>query len=197
MLNQFKAETSALVLIDYQVGTMQLIKNIHSDVALRNAVNLAKAAKRLQMPVVLTTSQENNVQGELAPVLQRILPEAFKSRVQRAGIVNAWTDPNFRRAVELTGRKQLVMGGVTTDICLVFPSISAVRGGYEVQAVMDASGSPFEIAEDMSRRRMEREGVWLTTTNTMIAELVQDWSSSAGSELVKLLMASAPMQPVD
>jgi nicotinamidase-related amidase len=107
MLNQFKAETSALVLIDYQVGTMQLIKNIHSDVALRNAVNLAKAAKRLQMPVVLTTSQENNVQGELAPVLQRILPEAFKSRVQRAGIVNAWTDPNFRRAVELTGRKQM------------------------------------------------------------------------------------------
>ena len=90
------------------------------------------------------------------------------------------------------------MGGVTTDICLVFPSMSAVEAGFEVQAVMDASGSSYEIQEDMSRRRMERAGVVLTTTNTIIAELVQDWSTPEGMELVKLLVATAPMmQPVD
>lgn len=69
--------------------------------------------------------------------------------------------------------------------------------GFEVQAVIDASGSPFEISEDMSRRRMEREGFVLIATNAMIAELVQDWSPSEGMELSKLLVASAPMQPID
>jgi hypothetical protein len=89
------------------------------------------------------------------------------------------------------------MGAVTTDICLVFPAISAVEDGYEVQAVLDASGSPFEIGETVARRRMDRAGVWLTSTNTMIAELVQDWSTPQGMQLIPLLLASAPMQPVD
>lgn len=195
---QFKPETTALVLIDYQVGTLQLIKTLSSDQSLRNAVMLAKAAKALGMPVVLTTSQEDKIQGPLPPAFERLLPDAYETRIQRAGIVNAWSDPKFAAAVKATGRKQLIMGGVTTDICLVFPSISAVEAGYEVQAVMDASGSAYEIQEDMARRRMERAGVVLTTTNTIIAELVQDWSTPAGMELVKLLVATAPMmQPAD
>jgi nicotinamidase-related amidase len=193
MSNQFTPENSALVLIDYQVGTLQLIRNNSSDQSLRNAVMLAKAAKAYGMPIVLTTSQEDHIQGPLAPALQHISPEAYKNRVKRVGIVNAWADPKFSAAVEATGRKKLIMGGVTTDICLIFPSISAVQTGFEVQAVMDASGSSYEMQEEMSRRRMERAGVVLTTTNTIIAELVQDWSSPQGSELVMLLVATAPM----
>jgi nicotinamidase-related amidase len=191
--NQFTPENSALVLVDYQVGTLQLIRNNSSDQSLRNAVMLAKAAKAYGMPIVLTTSQEDHIQGPLAPALQHISPEAYKNRVKRVGIVNAWADPNFSAAVEATGRKKLIMGGVTTDICLIFPSISAVQAGFDVQAVMDASGSSYEVQEEMSRRRMERAGVVLTTTNTIIAELVQDWSSPQGSELVMLLVATAPM----
>ena len=193
MSNQFTPENSALVLVDYQVGTLQLIRNNSSDQSLRNAVMLAKAAKAYGMPIVLTTSQEDHIQGPLAPALQHISPEAYKNRVKRVGIVNAWSDPNFSAAVEATGRKKLIMGGVTTDICLIFPSISAVQAGFDVQAVMDASGSSYEMQEEMSRRRMERAGVVLTTTNTIIAELVQDWSSPQGSQLVMLLIASAPM----
>jgi nicotinamidase-related amidase len=193
MSNQFTPDNSALVLVDYQVGTLQLIRNNSSDQSLRNAVMLAKAAKAYGMPIVLTTSQEDHIQGPLAPALQHISPEAYKNRVKRVGIVNAWSDPNFSAAVEATGRKKLIMGGVTTDICLIFPSISAVQAGFDVQAVMDASGSSYEMQEEMSRRRMERAGVVLTTTNTIIAELVQDWSSPQGSELVMLLIATAPM----
>jgi nicotinamidase-related amidase len=193
MSNQFTPENSALVLIDYQVGTLQLIRNNSSDQSLRNAVMLAKAAKAYGMPIVLTTSQEDHIQGPLAPALQHISPEAYKNRVKRVGIVNAWADPKVSAAVEATGRKKLIMGGVTTDICLIFPSISAVQTGFDVQAVMDASGSSYEMQEEMSRRRMERAGVVLTTTNTIIAELVQDWSSPQGSELVMLLVATAPM----
>jgi nicotinamidase-related amidase len=79
------------------------------------------------------------------------------------------------------------MAGVTTDVCLVFPAISAVREGFNVQAVMDASGSPFDLSEEMSRRRMENEGVVLTATNTLMAELAQDWSRPEGGQLLGIL----------
>ena len=183
----FTPADSALLLIDHQTGTMQLIKNIPLDVAKRNTLALAKTAKILNIPVVLTSSQEQNLQGPLLPELEQILPDAFAARVKRAGIVNAWNDPNFVAAVKKTGRKNLIMAGVTTDVCLVYPAISAVREGFNVQAVMDASGSPFDISEEMSRRRMENEGVVLTATNTLMAELAQDWSRPEGGQLLGIL----------
>ncbi|MDX2131249.1 MAG: isochorismatase family protein [Planctomycetota bacterium] len=183
----FSPADTALLLIDHQVGTMQLIKNIPLDVVKRNTLALAKAAKILNMPVVLTSSQEERLQGPLIPELKQIVPEAFDRRIRRAGIVNAWTDVHFRNAAVATGRRNLIMAGVTTDVCLVFPTISAVQEGYRVQAVLDASGSPFMQSEDFSQRRMENAGVVLTATNTMIAELAQDWSTPAGSQLIQLL----------
>jgi nicotinamidase-related amidase len=193
MKGQFTAENSVLVLVDYQVGTMQLIRTSSSDVCLRNAVTLATAAKTLNMPVVLTSSQEDRIQGPISPALQQVLPDAYKARVKRQGIVNAWGDPNFRGAIAKTGRKNIIMGGVTTDICLVFPSISAVQEGYKVLAVMDAGGSSYEVQEEMAQRRMIHGGVVLTTTNTMVAELVQNWATPAGMQLIQLLLGSAPM----
>jgi nicotinamidase-related amidase len=183
----FMPADSALLLIDHQTGTMKLIKNLPLDDVKRNTLALAKTARLLNIPVVLTSSQEKNLQGPLLPELADILPDAFAARVKRVGIVNAWDDRNFVAAVEKAGRKNLIMAGVTTDVCLVFTAISAVRAGYNVQAVMDASGSPFEISEEMSRRRMEREGVVLTATNTMMAELAQDWSRPEGGQLLGIL----------
>ena len=147
------------------------------------------------MPIVLTTSQEDQVQGPTAPALQEAVPDAFKNRVKRTGIVNAWADPNFSAAVRATGRKKLIMAAVTTDICLVFPAISAVQEGFDVLAVLDASGSAFDAQEELGRRRLATAGVALTTTNTAVAELVQDWSTPQGSELVPLIMASEPNTP--
>jgi nicotinamidase-related amidase len=119
--------------------------------------------------------------------LEEILPEAFEARIQRAGIVNAWNDPNFSAAVAATGKKNLIMAGVTTSVCLVYPALSAIAAGYTVQAVMDASGSPSELAEEVSRRRMENAGTILTATDSIIAELAQDWSTSSGSQLIQVL----------
>jgi nicotinamidase-related amidase len=193
MKGQFTPENSVLVLVDYQVGTLQLIRTSSSDLCLRNAVTLATAAKTLKIPIVLTSSQEDRIQGPISPALQKVLPDAYKARVKRQGIVNAWGDLNFSAAIAATGRKNIIMGGVTTDICLVFPSISAVQEGYNVLAVMDAGGSSYEIQEEMARRRMVRGGVVLTTTNTMVAELVQNWATPAGMQLIMLLLGSAPM----
>jgi nicotinamidase-related amidase len=187
MTNLFTAQNSALLLIDHQVGTMRLIKNLPLDDVRRFTLALAKAARILELPVVLTSSQEDRLQGPLMPELEEILPDAFGARVKRAGIVNAWNDANFRDAVVATGRRNLIMAGVTTDVCLVYPTISAVEEGFGVQAVMDASGSPFELSEEMSRRRMQAAGVVLTATNTLIAELAQSWSTPAGEKLIQLL----------
>lgn len=195
MSNQFTPDNSALVLIDHQVGTLQFVHTMSPDLTLENAVMLAKAAKAYGMPVVLTTSQEDHVQGPTAPALQQALPEAYNKRIKRAGIVNAWADGKFSAAVRATGRKKLIMAAVTTDICLIFPAISAVQEGFDVLAVLDASGSSYEVQEDLARRRMEDAGVVLTTTNTAIAELVQDWSTPQGSELIQLLIATVPKTP--
>ena len=195
MSGQFTPENCALVLIDHQVGTLQFVHTMSHETSLQNAIMLAKAAKAYGMPVVLTTSQEDHPQGPTAPALQEALPEAYKNRVKRTGIVNAWADPNFSAAVRATGRKKLIMAAVTTDICLIFPAISAVQEGFKVLAVLDASGSSFDVQEELARRRMATAGVMLTTTNTAIAELVQDWSTPQGSQLIQLLMASVPKTP--
>jgi nicotinamidase-related amidase len=187
MSTSFTPENSALILIDHQVGIMRLVKNLPLEVVKRNTLALAKTAKILNLPVVITSSQENNMQGPLIQELEQILPAAFKARIKRAGIVNAWNDPNFKMAVEATQRRNLIMAGITTDVCLVFPAISASREGYQVQAVLDASGSPFDLSEEMARRRMEREGVVLTATNTLMAELAQDWSRPGGDQLLAVL----------
>ena len=148
------------------------------------------------MPIIMTSSQEGHLQGPLHASLQRTAPDAFIRRVQRQAVVNAWDDSNFAQAVADSGRKQLIIAAVTTDIWLVFPTISAVEAGYEVQAVLDASGSSFAIGEETSRRRMERAGVWLTSTAAMVAELVGNWATPQGTASVPLLAADPPMLAV-
>ena len=186
---KLSADNAALLLIDHQVGTMQLIKNIDRELAAKQSIALAKMAKILNMPVILTSSQEDNAQGPLLPEIAEILPEAYATRVKRPGVVNAWAYPDFHKAVLATGRKQLIMAGVTTDVCLIFPAIDAAREGFAVQAVMDASGSPSDLSEEFSRQRMHDAGVVLTATNTLMAEIAQDWSTPTGQQLIGLLFS--------
>ncbi|WP_042877656.1 isochorismatase family protein [Cupriavidus necator] len=188
-VERFTAENSALLLIDHQVGTMKLIKNIDHELAARQSIALAKMAKILNLPVVITSSQEDRAQGPILPEIAQILPQEHAARIKRPGVVNAWAYPDFRNAVLATGRKNLIMAGVTTDVCLIFPSIDAALEGFAVQAVMDASGSPSELSEEFSRQRMHDAGVVLTATNTLMAEIAQDWSTPAGQQLIGLLFS--------
>jgi nicotinamidase-related amidase len=141
----------------------------------------------LNMPVILTSSMEEQAQGPLMPELQEILPEAFAARVKRFGVVDAMDDENFAAAVKATGRRNLIMAGITTDVCIVYPAITAVQQGYSVQVVVDACGSPTKIADEVALRRMERAGVTLTSTNQLIAELAQKWTTVEGGKLIEIL----------
>ncbi len=181
------SERTAIVLIDHQVGTMGWVRTTSVETMERNAAALAETAVALGAPVVLTSSMENAPQGPLFPKLEEIVPDAFAKRVQRAGIVNGWEDPDFSGAVRATDCKRLVMAGVTTDVCLAPPVIGAVREGYRVDAVIDASGSPTQLAEDLALRRMEQAGASLTTTIAVLSELARDWTSPAGDKLLQLV----------
>jgi nicotinamidase-related amidase len=151
---------------------------------------LAKAARVLKLPVVLTSSMEEYAQGPLLPELETILPDEFAARIKRVGIVNAMDDENFAAAVKATGRKKLIVAGVTNDVCTVYPALSLVQDGYDVQVVADAGGSPTKMADDIAVRRMERSGVTITSTVSLIAELAGNWTTPEGSQLVQVVMTA-------
>src|SRR5260370_4342034 len=137
--SRFSAENSALLLIDHQVGTMQLIKNIDGELAAMQSIALAKMAKILAMPVVITSSQEDHAQGPILPKIAEILPEAHAARVKRPGVVNACAYPDFRNAVLATGRNNLIMAGSYTCDRLIFPALDAALQGLVVPGLVDAS----------------------------------------------------------
>ena len=184
---RFNGANAAMLLIDHQIGTMSWVRSAPLDEIKRNTLVLAKAARALNMPVILTSSMEDHVQGPLMLELQAILPEAFTARVKRVGVVDAMDDENFASAVRATGRKNLLIAGITTDVCVVFPAMTAVQQGYSVQVVVDACGSPSKIADDVALRRMEKAGVTLTSTNQAIAELARKWTTPEGGKLIEIL----------
>ncbi|AVJ21682.1 MULTISPECIES: isochorismatase family protein [Pseudomonas] len=184
---RFTAENSVMLLIDHQIGTMGWAKSLPFEELKRNALMLAKAAAILRMPTVLTSSMEEHAQGPLLPELQEILPKEFAARVKRLGIVNSMDDENFASAVRSFGRKNIIIAGVTNDVCTVYPALSLVLEGYSVQVVADAGASPTKFADDMALRRMEKNGVTLTGTNQLIAELAGNWATPEGGQLAQIL----------
>ncbi|NGX95347.1 MAG: isochorismatase family protein [Candidatus Afipia apatlaquensis] len=181
---------AAVLLIDHQVGTMSWVKSIPLEEMKRNAVMLAKTAKILKLPVVLTSSMEDHAQGPLMPELEEALPQEFGARIKRAGIVNAMSDTNFAAAVEATGRKMLIVAGVTNDVCTVFPTLTLLERGCEVIVVADAGGSPGKAADELALSRMERAGATLLGTNQLLAGLAGDWSTPEGMQIVTVLGAA-------
>lgn len=183
MKNLFTPADSAMLLIDHQVGTIKLAVSTPYDEIVRNTRALCRTATETGMPLVLTSSQEDRFQGLLLNDLQQLAPEAYAARVKRPGVVDCWGYEPFRAAVLATGRKRLIMAGLTNDVCMVYPAISAVEDGFDVQVVIDAGGSPTKAADDSAARRMAAHGVTVTSTNQVMAELATDWASPVGSAI--------------
>lgn len=171
---QLTPENAAMLLIDHQVGTLLFGISDVDPVNLRNnALYLAEVAKLFNLPTILTTSNPNGPNGPLFPELIQSLPGVpIIDRV----IINAWNDPNFVAAVEQTNRSKLIMAGVTTDVCLAFPAISAVGAGYDVYAVIDASGTWNQTAQHAAVARMSQAGVKCVNTIAVAAELQKNWT---------------------
>lgn len=183
----FTPDNAAMLLIDHQVGTMGWTHSHDLNLVKQNALKLARIAKAVGMPVVLTSSMEDHAQGPLLPELKQILPEAFAVRIKRPGIVNAMHHEGFNQAVKATGRKKLIVAGVTTEICVTFPVLQMLDEGYEVQVSADASASWSKYGDDLALRRMEKAGATITTVDQIISELAIDWTSPNGQKLMAIL----------
>ena len=176
-------DNAALLLIDHQVGLMLGVQTQDANTLKSNTVALAKAAKLFDLPVVLTTS---GAQGPNGPLMQELLDLFPGQSVIDRTLVNSWDDPAFVEAVEKTGRRKLIMAAITTDVCLAFPAISACGAGYDVYAVLDASGTWNTLVENAAIARMSQAGVIPTSWVAIGAELQSDWMRETGHGLAGL-----------
>ena len=183
----FTPNNAAMVLIDHQLGTMGWTHSHDINLVKKNALRLARIAKAVGMPVVLTSSMEDRVNGPLLPEFQEILPEAFAQRVKRPGIVNAMDDDGFNKAVKADGRKKLFVAGVTTEICVTFPVLQMLEEGYEVQVSADASASWSKYGNELALQRIRQSGAVITTVDQIVSELAIDWTSPNGKKLEAIL----------
>jgi nicotinamidase-related amidase len=144
-----------VLLVDHQVGLFTGVRDIDTLTLKHNVVGLAKAALALKVPVIVTTTTES-MWGPLIPELAQALPNL--ERIERT-TVNAWDERRVVDAVKATGRKHLIVAGISTDVCLAFPAISALADGYNSYAVIDASGGFTQTQVAMGVARMQQAGV--------------------------------------
>ena len=171
--NRLSKDDAAVLLVDHQAGLLSLVQDFSPDEFRNNILALADAAKYFKLPTILTTSFENGPNGPLMPELKAMFPDA--PFIPRPGQINAWDNDDFVKAVKATGRKQLLIAGIVTDVCVAFPALSAIEDGYEVFAVTDASGTFNEAVRDAAWARMAAAGVQLVNWFSVACELHRDW----------------------
>lgn len=179
-----------ILLLDHQSGLFQTVKDIPVADLRRNVTMLARLAPLLGIPVITTASEPAGTNGPLMPEIHELAPHAVY--VARKGEVNAWDNEDFVAQVRATGRKTLVMAGVWTSVCVMFPALDATLAGFEVYAVIDASGDPSEMVSRTSLARFVQGGVKPTTTNAVLSELHRTWARPEAAQIGELYALVAP-----
>ena len=180
---RFTSDNGALLLIDHQVGLFTGVRDIPVAELKHNVIALAKAAKVLGVPTIVTATSPE-MWGPIIPELREALPGI--SIISRT-TVNAFDEPRFAQAVEATGRKKLVIAGVSTEVCLAFPAIFATGIGYDAYAVIDASGTFSETKRITGLLRMVQAGVIVTDYSTVAVEMLKDNASPKAGDLYAAL----------
>jgi len=172
--NRLDKDNAAVLLVDHQSGLMNLVQDFSPDDFRNNVLALADAAKYFNLPTILTTSFEDGPNGPLLPELkERFLPDA--PYIARPGQINAWDNEDFVNAVKATGKKQLIIAGIVTEVCVAFPALSAREEGYDVFVITDASGTFNEVTRHSAWLRMQAADVQLMNWFGMACELHRDW----------------------
>ncbi|MDQ8031180.1 MAG: isochorismate family cysteine hydrolase YcaC, partial [Bordetella sp.] len=164
---------AAVLLVDHQAGLLSLVRDFQPDQFKNNVLALGDLAKYFNLPTILTTSFEQGPNGPLVQELKDQFPDA--PYIARPGQINAWDNEDFVKAVKATGKKQLIIAGVVTEVCVAFPALSALEEGYEVFVVTDASGTFNEITRDAAWDRMSKAGAQLMSWFGVACELHRDW----------------------
>ena len=166
-------DDTVVLLIDHQAGLISLVQDYSPNEFKNNVLALAESAKFFNLPTILTTSFENGPNGPLVPEIKDFHPNA--PYIARPGQINAWDNEDFVKAVKDTGRKQLIMAGVVTDVCVAFPALSALEEGFDVFVVADSSGTFSKDVRDAALIRMQDAGVQMMNWFSVVCELHRDW----------------------
>lgn len=166
-------DNAAVLLVDHQTGLLSLVRDIDPDKFKNNVLALAAAAKYFNLPTILTTSFEQGPNGPLVPELKALFPDA--PYIARPGQINAWDNEDFVKAVKATGKKQLIIAGVVTEVCVAFPTLSALAEDFDVFVITDASGTFNHLTRDSAWERMSQAGAQLMTWFGAACELHRDW----------------------
>lgn len=182
--DRFNADDAVLILIDHQSGIMQLVHDYIQTEFRSNIIALAKLGHAFNLPTILSSSYETGPNGPIMPELLAMYPSA--PVIRRPGQISAWDNDDFVDAVKATGRRKLIMAGVTTDVCLAFPAMQAAAEGYHVYGVIDASGAHDYATQAMAVQRLIAHGVTPVTWLMVAAELQRDWRNPAAVSTGKL-----------
>ncbi len=167
---------AALVLIDYQPHILQGVRNVPHEDLINNTIGLVKSAVHFGIPIVMSHVGVGLKGAQ--PFLEELVALAPSAVIVDRTNVNAWEEEEFVEAVEATGRKKLIMGGLWTDVCLAYPAIEAERAGFEVYVPEDTIGSITQLSHENGMKRMIQAGVRPITWNVVLAELQRDHARS-------------------
>ncbi|MDY6511590.1 isochorismate family cysteine hydrolase YcaC [Acinetobacter faecalis] len=166
-------DNAVVLLVDHQTGLLSLVRDIDPDKFKNNVLALAAAAKYFNLPTILTTSFEEGPNGPLVPELKEMFPDA--PYIARPGQINACDNEDFVKAVKATGKKQIIIAGVVTEVCVAFPTLSALEEDFDVFVITDASGTFNHLTRDAAWQRMSSAGAQLMTLFGAAGELHRDW----------------------
>lgn len=162
----------AVALIDYQPAMFAGVHSHDRTTIVQNVQVLAKAAKLFRVPTILSTVAAQSFSGAMLPEVTGIFPD--QKPIDRTSI-NAWLDPNFKAAVERTGREKIVLAGLWTEACVLFPTINLLENDYEVYVPTDACGDITKEAHERAVQRLVQAGAVPITSLQFLFELQQDW----------------------
>ena len=182
------AANSIVLLVDHQIGLMASTRDTTSAAELKsNVVGLARMAKALGLPVIITSSNAQWQNGDTLPEIKELFPE--EAIIRRTGIINAYEDPTFRKALErivdTTGRTHIIIAGVTIGTCTTFPTLSMLNDGYQVFPVIDAAGAWNKYEADAALARMVQAGAEPVTTFALACELQEDWKHESSTAMLE------------
>ena len=179
---------SALVVIDYQPLQLQVMTSMDREALVDNIVSVARLARTYDLPVVLSTVNAADGQGNTLPEIKAALPDT--TEIDRT-TMNAWEDVEFRQAVKATGRKKLIMTALWTEICLAFPTLDALREGYEIYPVVDAVGGTSPEAHRAGLERIVQAGARPISWVGLAGELQRDWARAGTvGDLVDIVLTT-------
>jgi nicotinamidase-related amidase len=167
-------ENSAVIIIDYQPTQVGSVESMDKYTMVKNVVALIKLAKLYKMPIVVSTV--NVKAAGLKSTIPQIAREVKDLPSYDRTTINAWEDVEFLEAVKATKRKKLIIAALWTEACLLFPTLDALKEGYEVYPVADAVAGTSIVAHDAALKRMEKAGAQLTSVMSLVCEIQRDWA---------------------